>query len=71
MEIRWVSRGNALLGYLGELSSPVFTIARGFENMMVCYLPGVDTPTWDESLPRLKEKAGRQLEQFLRDAGLE
>jgi len=70
MEIRWVSRGSALLGYLGRLESPVFTIARGQENIMVCHLPGIDTPSWSEREWELQELADRQLEKFCREAGL-
>jgi len=70
MEIRWVSRGNALLGYLGELEAPVFTIARGEENVMTPHLPGAEM-SWSKSERQLQEIAGQQLAKFCRDAGLQ
>lgn len=72
MEIRWVSRGNVLLGFVGQIYA--FRIIRGFENLLETRLPGtyeqLSRPdVWDKRLPYLKELAGARLEEFRLNAG--
>lgn len=75
MEIRWVSRGNLLLGFVGQVYA--FRIIRGTpENILETRLPGTyeqlsQRDEWDENLEQLKKLASAKLEGFLRDAGLQ